>query len=360
MTAFRVPVYLNAGPSTNRSLQYDRSVEELREALRAYLARRWSTPRLHVGEIAPFGDGHSGFTYAVELNGGELDGRHVLRVSPPTARLTGPADVGRQGRIMAALGRAGLPVPQVLAYDSAPVLDGRSFVLMVMIEGTTWEVPAAKHSHQLVAHRAIDVLHRLRELPLAATGIGDEVPVSPSDELDRWVPLLERSPGSLAEKGRPLIGALSNTLPAASPPGLVHGDFHYGNLLYDGSSSDDASVVAVVDWEIAEIGSPLLDLGALAAASLRRRYEPEPNPAGNLLISAAELVDYYGAAEDEAGWYIALSCFKYAAILGYNLQLHRRGRRVDPVYEELHETMHGLIEDGLAIAESGLAAVVGR
>ena len=50
-----------------------------------------------------------------------------------------------------------------------------------------------------------------------------------------------------------------------------------------------------------------------------------------------------------ARWFTALSCLKYGAILGYNFQLHRDGRRPDPLYEQLQTTMSGLLEDGLAI-----------
>src|SRR4051794_17006241 len=76
--------------------------------------------------ITPHGNGHSGFTYSVATSEGTL----ILRLSPPGVRIAGPADVGRQGRIMAALHAGGLPVPHVLAWSSAPEIDGRSFALM--------------------------------------------------------------------------------------------------------------------------------------------------------------------------------------------------------------------------------------
>jgi aminoglycoside phosphotransferase (APT) family kinase protein len=293
-----------------------------------------------VGPLAPFGDGHSGFTYRA--------GPYVLRLSPPGAPPVGPADVGRQGRIMAALGRAGLPVPKVVDYDAEPVLAGRAFVLMEMVAGTGWEVAAASGGpHRSIAEAAVDVLHRFRALPVAYTGLEGEAPTSPSAEIARWMPLLERSPETMHEPGRSLAAALEAALPPPVASTLVHGDFHYGNLLFAPGRTE---VVAVVDWEIAGLGPPLLDLGCLVVASLRRRYGPEPNPTGSVDIGIDELVALYGATDGEAAWYIGLSCLKYAAILGYNLGLHRKGRRVDPLYEELSATMHGLIGDGLAAA----------
>src|SRR6266851_3306977 len=53
-----------------------------------------------------------------------------LRLLPPGARIAGPADVIRQGRIMAALHAAGQPTPDIPLLVSEPVVDGRPFVLM--------------------------------------------------------------------------------------------------------------------------------------------------------------------------------------------------------------------------------------
>jgi len=60
------------------------------------------------------------------------------------------------------------------------------------------------------------------------------------------------------------------------------------------------------------------------------------------------MVALSGAGAD-FDWYLAATCHKYAAILGYNLGLHRRGRRVDPIYDQLLKTIPGLIDAGLRI-----------
>src|SRR5260370_32574976 len=100
--------------------QADNTLARVRTDVEALIGRR-------VGSIEPFGGGHSGFTYAVETGD---DAHLVLRLSPPGARIAGPADVGRQGRIMSALYEAGLAVPRVIACSSQLAIDGRSFALM--------------------------------------------------------------------------------------------------------------------------------------------------------------------------------------------------------------------------------------
>jgi hypothetical protein len=48
-------------------------------------------------------------------------------------------------------------------------------------------------------------------------------------------------------------------------------------------------------------------------------------------------------------WFLAATCHKYGAILGYNLGLHRRGKRIDPIYDQFTRTIPGLFEAGLRI-----------
>ncbi|HEY4864435.1 MAG TPA: phosphotransferase [Candidatus Dormibacteraeota bacterium] len=87
----------------------------------------------------------------------------------------------------------------------------------------------------------------------------------------RWNWLLERSPPELTARAPALAGRLLVKPPEERPPGLVHGDFHYGNLLFDGSR-----VTSVLDWEIAHVGQPLIDLGCLLLVSAAARSaDPE-------------------------------------------------------------------------------------
>ena len=190
-------------------------------------------------------------------------------------------------------------------------------------------------------------LKRLQALPLAGTGIGDEEPVSLQAEMMRWAMLMQRAPEELTTRAGELGGLLAAHVPAERAPTLVHGDFHYGNMLFHG-----AQVVAVLDWEIAEIGQPLLDLGCLCVVSVRRHYHDAPNPGGAIDVSVEDLYRLYGTDADEMRWYLALSIYKYASIYGYNLMLHRRGKRPDPMYEGLTDTIKGMIDDGIAVFET--------
>jgi len=109
----------------------------------------------------------------------------------------------------------------------------------------------------------------------------------------------------------------------------------------------------VLDWEIAQIGQPLLDLGCLCVVSARRKYPHAPDPGGGIEVSLEDLYRLYGVSADEMRWYLAMSLYKYASIFGYNLMLHRRGKRPDPMYEGLTDTITGMIADGIALLAKG-------
>jgi aminoglycoside phosphotransferase (APT) family kinase protein len=321
--------------------------DRIREDLQAQCRERLGRPGLRVLSIEPIPEGHSGFTYFVSIDDGGGPRRFVLRLPPPGARIAGPADVVRQGRIMAALHAAGLPVPAIPVLSSDPVVDGRPFVLMDAVEGNRIEKAGIEQRPLDIAGSAVHVLKSLHALPLEKSGIGNEAPVGLQAEMLRWLWLMERAPEELTTRSGDLGGLLAAGIPAEREPTLVHGDYHYGNMLFRGSE-----VVAVLDWEIAQIGQPLLDLGCLCIVSHRRRYEGAPNPGGSIDVAVEDLYRLYGAGADEMRWYLALSLYKYASIFGYNLMLHRRGKRPDPMYEGLTDTIVGMIEEGIALLET--------
>jgi aminoglycoside phosphotransferase (APT) family kinase protein len=307
--------------------------EQIRTDLEAALGAR-------VLSVRAIPEGHSGFTYFVATE----DKEYVLRLPPPNARIAGTADVMRQGRIMAALHDAGLPTPPVPIISSDPIVDGRPFILMERVEGQRIEKTALEEKALDIAGCAIDVLKRLQALPSEKTGIGDEEPIGLTVEMMRWAMLMQRAPEELTTRAGELGGLLAAQVPAERAPTLVHGDYHFGNMLFRGSE-----VVAVLDWEIAELGQPLLDLGCLCAMTVRRQFPDAPSPGGAVALDLDDLFRLYGVDPGEMRWYVALSLYKYAAILGYNLMLHRKGRRPDPMYESLTGTIVGMIDEGIAL-----------
>ncbi|GAC1335615.1 MAG: phosphotransferase family protein [Candidatus Dormibacteria bacterium] len=324
-------------------------LEQLGERLQGYLRVEMQRPGLQLGPIEAIPEGHSGFTYFLTASDGPWQQRMVLRLPPPGARIAGPADVLRQGRIMAALHDHGLPTPRIVANCEDPqVLDGRPFCLMEAVDAGRVEQALQEHPPMDIARAAVATLKRIQAVPVAQSGIGEDRPTSLDEEMMRWAWLMQRAPEELTTAAPTLGTALAAGKPADPTPTLVHGDYHYGNLLFRAGSEAGPEVAAVLDWEIAQVGAPLLDLGCLCVVAQRNRSVPgAPNPGGGIDLEIADVIELYGADPGEARWYLALSCYKYAAIFGYNLMLHRRGKRPDPMYEGLTGVITALIDSGL-------------
>jgi aminoglycoside phosphotransferase (APT) family kinase protein len=290
--------------------------------------------------LRPIPEGHSGFTYWLEL----AHGRAVLRLPPPGARIAGPADIPRQGRIMAALHKKGLPVPRILAMADQPIVDGRPFVLMEAMSGERIETAAARAEPLALARSAIEVLHALQAVPRKETGISEDPPMPLAGELSRWAKLMERAPAELTGDAARLAEKLTNQLPEEKGRVLVHGDYHFGNMLFQ-----QQRVSAVLDWEIAELGHPLLDLGCLCVVFQGGETAGERGWGAASGLDPGAVCEIFGADPEEFRSILALTYYKYAAILGYNLMLHRRGKRHDPSYEGRTTTITGFIDAGLRL-----------
>jgi aminoglycoside phosphotransferase (APT) family kinase protein len=292
------------------------------ERIRNDLAAQIKEP---VRAVRAIPEGHSGFTYWVELDGR----RGVLRLPPPGARIAGPADIPRQARIMAALHEQGLPVPGIVSTSEDPVVDGRPFVLMEAVHGNRVEqaIDAGSTPLQLAAS-AVEVLRRFQSVPCESTGIGGEDPMPLEGEIARWTWLMERAPAELTRQAPRLGQLLFDRKPLPRSPVLVHGDYHLSNMLFD-----RGRVSAVVDWEIAQLGQPLLDVCCISLSH----------------VPADAVGEMYPADPDDYRWYRALTYYKYAAIFGYNLMLHRRGKRPDPSYEQRTDTILEFIDQGIGV-----------
>jgi aminoglycoside phosphotransferase (APT) family kinase protein len=217
----------------------------------------------------------------------------------------------------------------VIATSHDPVVDGRPFVLMEAVQGDRVEqaINAGNTPLQLAAW-AVDVLRRLQAVPRENTGIGGEDPMPLEGEIARWTWLMERAPAELTGHAPRLAQLLIDRKPLPRSPVLVHGDYHMSNMLFDRQR-----VAAVVDWEIAELGQPLLDVCCISLSH----------------VSADAVREMYGADPNDYRWYLALTHYKYAAIFGYNLMLHRRGKRPDPSYEQRTDTIRGFIDQGVGV-----------
>jgi len=309
-----------------------------------------ATVRVHSLEVLP---GHAGFSYSFILESDAHPRRKlVLRLAPPGVKIAGPADIARQGRIMASLADTAVPVPRVHWIGDEPEFFDRPYFVVEFLEGfKLTDVNLPPDDLRRLARKGIEVMAVLHSVPWASrvTAFGDPFPLS--EEMKRLDYLLDRptlDPAVVASAPE-LRERLRTTLPVNPRIGCVHGDFQWSNVLFDHDRP-----VALIDWEIASIGPTLLDLGWVCffgdPASWVETDEPRVRPlAPDEIVAAYSEAAAFPVAPDEVRWFRAFAGYRFGVITCFNLMLHRRGKRDDPHWEEVALSAPRMFERGLEL-----------
>lgn len=281
----------------------------------------------------------------------------ILRCPPPNPRPESNMTMLREARVLGALAGTAVPHAGLIASCSDEAVLGFAFYLMEPVDGfnPVNGLPAL-HAADPAIRRAmgfafVDGAAALARIDHVAVGLEDFG--RPDNYLERqtarWRTQLEGYakhdgwPGQAELPGLDRISAYLEThRPATFRPGLLHGDYLLGNVMF---RNDGPELAAIIDWELATIGDPLIDLGWLLATW--RGVPPEDLPV--LVVEpwdgfpgADELVERYRAQSDRdlsaIDWYFVLACYKLGIILEGTFARACAGR--DPMDQgrKLHQT----------------------
>ncbi|MBK1659439.1 phosphotransferase [Paracraurococcus ruber] len=211
--------------------------------------------------------GQSNPTYRIRAASGDL----VLRRKPDGKLLPSAHAVDREYRVIGALQAAGLPAPRVHGYCDDPGVLPTPFFVMEFVEGRIFfdpRLPGLPREERGALFDAMnDTLARLHSLDPAAIGLGDYG--RPGNymarQIERWTKQYRASETGRIEAMERLIAWLPERLAAADDPAVsvVHGDCRMDNLVFHPT---EPRVVAVLDWELSTLGSPLADFAYNAMA----------------------------------------------------------------------------------------------
>ncbi|WP_149037647.1 phosphotransferase [Sphingopyxis macrogoltabida] len=273
--------------------------------------------------IEQFKGGQSNPTYRLTTPGAQ----YVMRRKPPGELVKGAHDVLREARVLSALAPTAVPVPEVLGICDDDAVVGSAFYVMALVEGRIFwdasfgEVPVGERAAYFDAMNA--VIAALHQVVPEAVGLGDFG--RPGNffarQIGRWSKqyLEDEAAGRNADMDA-LVEWLPQNIPADEDSGIVHGDFRCDNMIFHPT---EPRVVAVLDWELSTLGSPVSDF---AYHALMYRMPPDivaglggadPVPLG--LPSEAAYVDAYcrrTGRSEIPGWdfYVAFNFFRLAAI----------------------------------------------
>ena len=264
-------------------------------------------------------------------------GEHFVLRRPPEAVPPGRNELMmREYRVLQALRGTDVPhAESVAACDDHSVM-GVSFYLMRYVDGWSpmggndWPAPfdTDDAARAELGAAVIDGAARLASVDWVAGGLeGFGKPDKFLDrQVDRWLSHFEK----VRIRDVPGIDAaaawLRTHIPAAQAPGIIHGDYQFANVMF--ASGRPGRLAAIVDWEMATIGDPLLDLGWMLQA-----WPDDPTNHMNAYSTAGfaprdDMLELYsrvsGRDVSAADYYVVLARFKLAIVLeGGYAALHK-------------------------------------
>jgi aminoglycoside phosphotransferase (APT) family kinase protein len=252
---------------------------------------------------------------------------YVLRRKPPGILLKGAHAVEREAKVLTALSSVGYPVAQVYGLCVDDSVIGTWFYVMELVEGRIfWDATFPDVSHEerpAYFHAMNETLARLHMVDYQSIGLGDFG--RSGNYFERQIARWSKQYLEDVDAGRdPAMDSLIDWLPAHVPSNdetsIVHGDFRCDNLIFHPT---EPRVLAVLDWELSTLGSPIADfayhalmyrmppgiVAGLAESDLKRLNIP----------SEETYIDDYcrrvgRAAISNFDFYLAFNLFRLAAI----------------------------------------------
>lgn len=256
---------------------------------------------------------------------------YVLRRPPEHLRANSNETMRREARLLEALAGSEVPHPALIAACEDESVLGAVFYLMEPIEGFNMQngIPPSHHAADIQHRMGLSVaeslaaLHRLDPMARGLEGFG-KLDGFLERQVPRWRALLDsygEMPGWPGPDKLGEVDAVAQWLeanrPASFAPGIVHGDFHLSNVMF---RNDGPELAAIVDWELATLGAPLIDLGWVLATW---RHEADGSffdlGPWNGFPTPAEFVAHYSAhaaqPAEHVDWYAIFACYKLAIII---------------------------------------------
>ena len=315
-------------------------------------------------EVLQYPGGHSNLTYLVRRG----DAAFVLRRPPFGSKVKSAHDMGREHTVLSALAPVYPNAPRPIALCTDDAVLGCTFYLMEQKDGVILrkEVPTDVTLDAATCRRLcellIDALAELHAVDYVGAGLGGlGKPVGyVQRQLDGWA---ERYRGSQTDELAAVTEVaawLAAHAPADGAPALIHNDWKFDNVIFDRALS---RVVGVLDWEMATVGDPLMDLGT----SLGYWVEATDAPPMHMLrfglthlpgmMTRAEVVTRYVATSgrpiDDAVFYYAYGLWKTAVVAQQIYYRFAKGLTTDPRFAIFIHGVKALSEQAARAIDAG-------
>lgn len=282
---------------------------------------------LGTAEVTQYAGGASNWTYRLKYQNRDL----ILRRPPKGTKAKSAHDMVREYNVQQTLYQQGLPVPKMIALCEDQSVIGCDFYIMERIEGIILRSNIPKElnfSHSEVAalcRNLIDTLVRVHQVeykntPLAKLGRGKGYCAR---QVNGWDKRYAQAKTINVPSFKLVRSWLKKNTPADIKTCLIHNDWRFDNVILD--PQDKTKIIGILDWEMATLGDPLMDLGGALAYWVQaddnfivRQMRRQPTHVPGM-YSREQVVKYYlqQMQLDIDNWtfYDVFGLFRVAAIL---------------------------------------------
>jgi len=213
--------------------------------------------------VEQFPSGFSNLTYLIRMGEREM----VLRRPPFGANIKSGHDMSREFRILSALEKHYAKVPKPLLFCENPEVLGADFYIMERVHGVILRPKMPKEMHPepalmgKIGMALIDDFVKLHALEYEEIGLGTlgKPEGYVKRQIEGWTRRYHKAKTDEIPGMEALAKWLADHMPPESDQSLIHNDYKYDNLVLD--ANDWSKVIAILDWEMATLGDPLMDLG---------------------------------------------------------------------------------------------------
>ncbi len=277
--------------------------------------------------IKQFPSGFSNLTYQITANDREL----ILRRPPFGTKARSAHDMAREFNILKALYSVFPYCPEPYIYSQDKSIIGSSFYVMEKLSGIILRknlsdgLSFTPKQAKTLSRSYLDIQHQLHSIDYKSIGLEDFG--KPKGYLKRQVEGWSKRYRNAKTEDAPDFEEVMTWLDKKQPPdcekpGIIHNDYKLDNVVLD--PENPTKIIGVLDWEMATIGDPLMDLGSSMAYWIQESDSAELLAIRTLpthikgFLTREELVERYlkksGLKIDTFNFYLVFGMFRLAGI----------------------------------------------
>ena len=291
-------------------------------------------------EVFQFRSGASNLTYLLKY----LDRELVLRRPPVGTKAVSAHDMKREFLIQSRLKPVYDLVPQVIALCEDHSILGSDFYVMDRIQGEIFrrDVPDTLSADDIsvMATSLVSGLAQLHSVDASVLSELNKGAGYVTRQVEGWSKRYRNALTDDVPNGEDVMNWLLSNKPDDVDSCIIHGDWRIDNMVFD---LGQKRLVGVLDWELATVGDPLMDLGSALAywvdkddepmfASLRRQPSHlDGMPTRKEFI--AKYLELSGRRCDDFTFYEVFGLFRLSVIIQQIWARYKAGQTTNPAFK---------------------------